>query len=170
LDEDSTSLYQSYVGILRWAVEISRIDLAHAAATMARFMASPREGHLMGLLTIFAYLKLHMNSKIVIDPFERCWDDLDWNKADWNDLYPDAKEAIPSDMPEPRGKPVQINVFVDSAHVTCLESRRSTTGIVVFLNGTPVKSYSKRQNTIESSTFGSQFMAAKIAVEMNEAL
>jgi len=71
LDEDSTSLYQSYVGILRWAVEISRIDLAHAAATMARFMASPREGHLMGLLTIFAYLKLHMNSKIVIDPFER---------------------------------------------------------------------------------------------------
>jgi len=81
LDEDSTSLYQSYVGILRWAVETSRIDLAHAAATMAKFMASPREGHLMGLLTIFAYLKLqlHMNSKIVIDPFERCWDDFDWN-------------------------------------------------------------------------------------------
>jgi len=170
LDEDATNLYQSYVGILRWAVEISRIDLAHSAATMAKFMASPREGHLVGLLKIFAYLKLHMNSKIVIDPFERLWDDLDWNTADWSEFYPDAKEAIPSDMPEPRGKPVQINLFVDSAHATCLESRRSTTGIVIFLNGTPIKWYSKRQNTIESSTFGSEFMAARTAVEMNDAL
>jgi len=122
LDADTTSLYQSYVGILHWAVEISRIDVAHAAATMAKFMASPRQGHLAGILKIFAYLKLHMNSKIVIDPFERCWDKLEWIQADWTEFYPDAKEAIPDDIPEPRGKPVQINVFVDSAQVTCLES------------------------------------------------
>jgi len=66
---DATSL-QNYVETLHWAVKISRIDLAHVAATMARFMASPREGHLAGILMIFACLKLHMNSKIVIDPFE----------------------------------------------------------------------------------------------------
>jgi hypothetical protein len=30
--------------------------------------------------------------------------------------------------------------------------------------------YSKRQNTIESSTFGSEFVAIKIAAEMNDAL
>jgi len=133
-------------------------------------MASPREGHLVGLLKIFAYLKLNMNSKIVIDLFERLWDGLDWNTANWSEFYPDAKEAISSDMPEPRDKPVQINLFVDSAHITYLESRRSTTGIVIFLNETPIKWYSKRQNTIESLTFGSEFMAAKIAVKMNDAL
>jgi hypothetical protein len=28
LDEDGTTLYQSYIGILRWAIELGRIDLA----------------------------------------------------------------------------------------------------------------------------------------------
>ena len=170
LDDDTTSLYQSYIGILRWAVEISRIDLAHTAATMAKFMASPRAGHLIGLLKAFAYVKQHMRSKLVIDPFVRDWSQLNWSNENWQEFYPDAKEAIPPNMPEPRGKAVQINLFVDSAHASCLVSRRSTSGIVIFVNGTPVKWFSKRQNTIESSTFGSEFVAAKIAVELNESL
>ena len=73
-------------------------------------------------------------------------------------------------MPEPRGKPVQINMFCDASHASCLASRRSTTGIVIFLNGAPVTWYSKRQNTVESSAFGSEFVALKIATEMNEGL
>ncbi len=43
LDEDSTSLYQSYIGIMRWAIGLGHIDLAHLAhtgATLAKFMAS----------------------------------------------------------------------------------------------------------------------------------
>jgi hypothetical protein len=73
-------------------------------------------------------------------------------------------------MPEPKGEPVQINMFCDAAHATDLVTRRSTTGIIFFINGTPITWYSKRQNTIESSTFGSEFVALKIATEMNEAL
>ena len=34
----------------------------------------------------------------------------------------------------------------------------------------PILWYSKQQNTLESSTFGSEFVALRIAVEMNEAL
>jgi hypothetical protein len=33
-----------------------------------------------------------------------------------------------------------------------------------------VKWYSKRQNTVESSTFGNEFVAMKIAIEMNDAI
>jgi hypothetical protein len=61
-------------------------------------------------------------------------------------------------------------MFCDAAHATDLVTRRSTTGIIFFLNGTPIHWYSKRQNTIESSTFGSEFVALKIAAEMNDAL
>ena len=57
LDEDGTTLYQSYIGIMRWAIELGRIDLAHTGATMAKFMASPREGHLTAVVRAFAYLK-----------------------------------------------------------------------------------------------------------------
>jgi hypothetical protein len=73
-------------------------------------------------------------------------------------------------MPEPLGEPVQVNMFCDAAHATDLMTRRSTTGFVFFLNGTPIQWYSKRQNTIESSTFGSEFVALKIATEANDAL
>ena len=61
-------------------------------------------------------------------------------------------------------------MFCDAAHAADLLTRRSTTGITFFLNGAPIKWYSKRHNTIESSTFGSKFIALKIATEMNDGL
>jgi hypothetical protein len=39
-----------------------------------------------------------------------------------------------------------------------------------ILYGVPITWYSKRQNTIEKSAFGSEFVALHIAVEMNKAL
>ena len=44
-------------------------------------------------------------------------------------------------------------------------TRRSHTGILTFLNMAPVCWFSKRQNTVESSTFSSEFIALKTAVE-----
>ena len=49
-------------------------------------------------------------------------------------------------------------------------TRRSHTGVLVFLNRAPVLWYSKRQNTVETSTFGSEIVALRIAVEMVEGL
>jgi len=111
LDEDATNLYLNYVGILRWAVEISRIDLAHAVTTMAKFMASPREGHLIGILKIFVYLKLHMNSKILIDPFEQYWDSIYWIEANWIEFYPDVKKQF---------QMISLNLEVNLCKLTCL--------------------------------------------------
>jgi hypothetical protein len=51
----------------------------------------------------------------------------------------------------------------------CFLSRRSS-GTIFFLNGAPVVWYSNRQDTIESSTFGSEFVALRIACEKNDAL
>jgi hypothetical protein len=39
LDADSITLYQSYIGILQWGVELGRIDIAHFLSTMAKFAA-----------------------------------------------------------------------------------------------------------------------------------
>ena len=45
-------------------------------------------------------------------------------------------------------------------------TRRSVTGILVFVNGTPMKWYCKKQNTVESSTYGSELVAGRLATEM----
>ena len=92
------------------------------------------------------------------------------NLAGASPRYPDIKEDLPSNAPKPHGKSIKLNIFCDASHATNQVTRRSTTGIIIFLNGTPVKWYSKRQNTIESSTFGFEFVALKIAAEMNDAM
>ena len=33
------------------------------------------------------------------------------------EFYPDAEESIPTNCPEARGKPVQINLFINADHV-----------------------------------------------------
>ena len=96
--------------------------------------------------------------------------DIPFTKCNWEEQYPNAEETIPYDMPEPLGKPVKITVFCDASHADCLVTRRSMTGILIFVNGTPIRWYSTRQNTVESSTYGSEFVAMRIATEMLLAL
>eukprot|EP00934_Nitzschia_sp_Nitz4_P001469 Nitzschia sp. Nitz4//scaffold498_size9664//494//4337//NITZ4_009088-RA/size9664-snap-gene-0.10-mRNA-1//-1//CDS//3329553087//1469//frame0 len=90
LDDDDRQLYQSYIGVIRWAVELGRIDLAHAAGMMARFAASPREGHMTQVVRILAYSKKHMDSRIVFAPDRVPMDDITWDEADWSEFYPDV--------------------------------------------------------------------------------
>jgi hypothetical protein len=68
------------------------------------------------------------------------------------------------------GFPVHMYCFVDADHAGSLVTRRSHTGIVIFLNSAPIIWYSKKQNTVESSTFGSKFVALCTAVELIIAL
>jgi hypothetical protein len=65
---------------------------------------------------------------------------------------------------------VSTHCFVDADHAGNLITRRSQTGILLFVNRAPIIWYSKRQNTVETSTFGSEFVALRIAVELIESL
>jgi hypothetical protein len=42
---------------------------------------------------------------------------------------------------------------------------RSVTGILHLLNKTPIEWYSKRQAIVETATYGSEFVAARVCVE-----
>ncbi len=170
LDEAYTRWYQQLIGILRWAVELGRIDIHLSVALLAQYLAQPRRGHLHQVFHIFAYLKAHSRSRIVLDPSLPMVDEHSFVQADWSEFYVDAKEAIPPNAPEPRGKAIVISCFVDADHAGNLVTRRSHTGILIFCNKAPILWFSKRQNTVETSTFGFEFIAAKIAVEMIEGL
>ena len=73
-------------------------------------------------------------------------------------------------MPPPRGYSVSTHCFVDADHASNTVTGRSQTGILIFLNKAPIVWYSKRQNTVETSTFESEFIAMRMAVEHIEAL
>jgi hypothetical protein len=56
LDDDQANYYQSLIGVLRWAVELGRIDIHVYVALLSSYLAQPRIGHLQQVLHIFAYL------------------------------------------------------------------------------------------------------------------
>jgi hypothetical protein len=62
-----------------------------------------------------------------------------------------------------------MNAFVDADHAGN-RITRSHTGILIYLNCSPITGYSKAQNTVESTTFGSEFIAMRILVDMLESL
>jgi hypothetical protein len=162
LQSEGITHFQEVIGILRWAVELGRIDIACEVSMLSSHLALPRVGHLNQAYHIFGYLKLHIDEiKVPTDRFQT---------YNWQDFYKDAKEDIPLDMPEPRGQSVQISCFVDADHAANKKTRKSQTGIIIFINKAPISWYSKRQNTVESSTFGSEFVAMKTAVEQLQAL
>ena len=57
LDADMMSRFLQLIGILRWAVELGRIDIFHEVSILSQHQALPREGHLEAVYHIFAYLK-----------------------------------------------------------------------------------------------------------------
>ena len=62
------SWYQSLIGIIRWMVEIGRVDIITEVSMMASHMSMPREGHLESVLRLFAFLRQKCNSRMVFDP------------------------------------------------------------------------------------------------------
>ena len=85
---------------------------------------------------------------------------------DWlHSNYGNEHKALPMNMPEPLGKIVRITVYVDANLYFDLINGRACTGILIFLNKTPVDWYCKKQNTVAAATFSSKFVATKTATE-----
>ncbi|KAI2492736.1 Reverse transcriptase (RNA-dependent DNA polymerase) [Fragilaria crotonensis] len=170
LNAAGTRYFQELVGILRWAIELGRIDIAMETSMLSSHLALPRDGHLQAVYHIFGYLKGKPKRTLAFDPSHPDIDETRFKECDWRDFYRDAKECIPGDAPEPRGNFMSTHCFVDADHAGNRITRRSQTGILIFCNRAPILWYSKRQNTVETSTFGSEFVAMRIAVELIEGL
>ena len=160
--------YQMLCGCAQWAVTLGRFDVQFATNTLARYATMPREGHLKRMLRLFGYLKHHLKGRIAFDMDEPNLQGLEFLDHDWKYNYPDATEELPYDAPTPKPTKNQVHItcYVDADHGHDVLSRRSVTGILLNINKTPIKWYSKRQNTVETSTYGSELVAARLATEM----
>ena len=177
-DAQLSTVYQNLIGILRWTCELGRIDILHEVSILSQYLAQPRVGDLSQCLNIFYYLKNHDRSWMLMDHMSY---DINWipkrnessplERAEaMKEIYADAIDELPHNMPEPLGMPIDINAFGDADHAGNKVTRRSHTGVLIYCNMAPILWFSKKQNTIESSTFGSEFIALKIATELIEGL
>ena len=177
-EADHHQFYQQMVGIMRWMIEIGCLDITIKVSLMSCCLAQPRMGHLIQVLHMFSYLKSHQSMDLCYDPTKLTINESSTNQQDrachrasvMKTMYADATEDIPRDMPTPLGKSIQINAFVDADDAGNQTTLRSQIGIIIYGNMAPLFWYSKRQNTVEASTFGSKFVAMRILVEMLIAL
>jgi hypothetical protein len=118
---------------------------------------APREGHFKAMKRILGYLRKYTKGRILIldlgffDHKEHQSNNFD----NWREFFPDAEE-----------EKARITIFVDADHAHDVVTRRLVTGIILFINKTPVRWISKRQKMVESSTYGSEMVAARVATNL----
>ena len=80
-------------------------------------------------------------------------------------IYGNMEESLPHDAPKAYGPPVIMTTYVDANLCHDLVTGRSVTDIIHLLNQTIVHYLSKKQPIVETATYGSEYMAARIATE-----
>ncbi len=129
---------------------------------------APRERHFSAMVRLFGYSMIHNKGMLVIDPnipgiIKRATVSSGHN---WSEFYPGVCEDIPDDMLAAKGKLTHLTSFVDADHARDQVTRRSVTRIVLLLNNTPLSWLSKRQKTVETSTYTSELVPARIATDL----
>ena len=167
LNPDDHRLYQEMIGMLRWATELGRVDILHEVSLLSQYQASPRQGHMEQVLHIFGYLDKHPKLTLYMDPEEPSLDYkiFTTDASEFKEYYRGAQEEMPHRMPRPRGMAVRTTAFVDSSHGANKVTRRSHSGHILFVNKAPVKWLSRRQQTVETSAFSSEFIALRQCIE-----
>ena len=145
--------------------------MATEVSAMPSCLALPREGHLEQLFHIFSYLKNNHNSEMVFGPTipdidfdqfpKKGWAGAPCSKGDGAGL----KEEKPPNAPRARGAGFIARMLVDSDHAGDKVTRRSRTGFLVYCNNALIYWHSKKQASIEASSFGSELMAMKRGAE-----
>ena len=142
--------------------------MAVSVMTMSHFRAEPRQGHLERLKRMYGYLRKMPDAAIRFRTGIACNEKLfgEAPEYDWMySVYGNAVEERMKEWPMPKVKMVRTTSFVDANLMHCKVTGKSVTSILHFVNQTPVDWFSKMQGTVETATYGSEFVAARIAVE-----
>ncbi len=167
LDEAGIQKYQSLIGQVQWAITLGRMDVHTAVMTMSGYRVAPRVGHLTRVQRIVGFLAKFRQAAIRLRTERPEYlSNIPDKEYDWeHTVYHGAEEQVPHDAPTPLGKVVDTVSFVDANLMHDTTTGRSVTGILHMLNKTLIDSFSKKQNTVETSTYGSEFVAARTATE-----
>jgi hypothetical protein len=87
------------------------------------------------------------------------YSDVPDHQCDWTyTVYGNTKEVLPKDAPEPIGKYVTLSHFVAANLMHKVMTGKSVTGILHLISKTPLDWYSKKEATVETATYGSEFV------------
>jgi hypothetical protein len=135
---DDCTVYRAMVGSLLYVAQWTRPDISYSVSELSRFVSNPGQVHLEQAKRVFRYLSKTSALHLEYSP-----------------------SAVP-------GSPVADNQlwgYVDSDWAGCPDTRRSTSGYVLMLNGAAVSWRCKRQSVFALSSAEAEFIAASSMVQ-----
>ena len=166
LGMDDIKKYQSMIGAMQWAISLGRLDVTTAVMTLSGYRVAPRKGHLERAQRVYGFLYRYRDACLPIRVNEPDYSGLSPKQYDWmRSVYGDVTEGIPKNAPIPLGNFVTTTTYVDANLYHDMITGRSVTGIIHLLNQTTVDWYSRKQATVETATYGSEFVAARTATD-----
>ena len=138
------SRYQNLVGVLRWAVELGRIDISTEVALLLQHLALPSVGHLNAVYHVFAYLNKLDKSRIIFDPTDPVPVTPSHHRPDWSSFYSHLRRCL---------NRLATRLYCMYSIAGNVVTRRSHTGTFLFVQNLPIQWLSKRQNTVKTLTF-----------------
>ena len=147
LDEAGHSEYRMIIGGLLYASITTRVDISHIVGQLSRFLAEPCEHHMDAATHVLKYLA---GTK-----------DLGVKFGSIADEVMDAKVTHGS----PKSETAPLQTYTDANWGSDLKDRRSVSGTIVKLWGSPVSWISRRQATVALSTTEAEYIAVGVGTQ-----
>ena len=147
--------YRQAIGELLFAAVTCRPDVLYAVIRLSNFSTNPAEIHYTAVKRVFRYLRSTINDGLHY-----------WRIHARDDLPVAPILTIPPDNHKvhlPGAATTDLHCYVDADWASDTRTRRSMTGIGMYLAGAPVAYRARLQPTVAMSTTESEFIAASDA-------
>jgi len=134
-DRVDSTMYRSIIGSLMYLMTGTRPDIAAAVSIISQFSENPTKAHLQAAMRVLRYIKGSKGFRLHLGQDVRS--------------FCDFEEAAP----------ISLLAFSDANWGNDLDSRRSTTGYLVYIAGGVVSWSSKKQPTVALSSTEAEYMA-----------
>ena len=143
---------------MQWVIYLGVFCICTHVVTMPSFRYALLQGLLDRVKGIYTYLDKTIYAYIQVWKEEPDYSVLPDQKFYWGYyVYGEVKDLIPGDWPTPLGDYLRLTHYVDANLIHNQITVRSVTGILHLVNKTPVDWYSKKQSTVETYAYGSEF-------------
>jgi hypothetical protein len=142
--------YAALVGSLMYASISTRPDIAHATTVLTRYLQQPAQQHWQAAKRVLRYLRGSSERGITFTAHSQS--------------APASASALSAAVASATGQ-LHVSVYCDADWAGSLDDRRSTSGVLLLLNGcSPIIWQSKKQATVALSTAEAEYMAMSAAV------
>jgi hypothetical protein len=154
------------MGQLQWLISPERFDVSSAVAALSTFRSKTRIGHPEPALRVVGYVakytEVALRFRVEVSEYNPLPQIIeDWDKS----VHGNDHDEFVHNMPTPLRKLVRLTEFVDAKLYFDLITGRSCTGLLIFMNQTPIDWHYKKQSPVASATLSFEFVAVKMTIE-----